>query len=184
MAFGAPVSLVGRLNGSAAGSRVVVLQQNPYPFTGGFHPIGNPQLTTADGALQFNLISLPVTTQFLVVTVGPGQPVSGTLTVPVDLAVTAHVAVHPTRRDYSMAPFTGLVNPVEIGARVSVERLVAGVWHFLVAISSGPATAAGASYAATLRLRHGGYYRVSVMPVEDSHVVGWSPPSLVHVSGR
>lgn len=186
VAFGAPLSVVGHLSGAGSAARVVVLQQNPYPFTGGFRAIGNPQLTNADGAFQFNLISLPVTTQFLVVTVGPGEPVSATLTVPVRLAVSTQVSVHPTRHGYANAVFSGLISPAQAGARVSVQRLVDGQWRLLVATyaSASAAAAGGSSYTAALRLRHGGYYRVFASPIEDSHLASFSPPTLVHVSGH
>ena len=106
------------------------------------------------------------------------------MTVPVELAVTSRVAVHPTGRGYATATFTGEVSPAEIGARISVQRLVGAAWRLIVATYSHTGTGTASTYTATLRLRHGGYYRVFAAPVEDSHVASSGPGQTVHVSGR
>ncbi len=181
VAFGAPVSLSGTLSGSGADGRLVLLQANAYPFTGGFQNVGNPQLTSPSGTFQFNLISLPVTTQFLVVTLGPGQPVSATLTEYVELTATMQASLRHTSHGYVSATFSGLISPAEVGGRVSVQRLVGGQWRLLTATTSVPATVGSSAYSMTLRLRHGGYYRVFAAPIEDSHVASASQPMLLHI---
>ena len=34
------------------------LQQNPFPYTGGFVDYGNPELTLANGAFAFNVLGV------------------------------------------------------------------------------------------------------------------------------
>jgi len=43
--FGRSTTIVGTLSGTGNGGRQVVLQQNPFPYTGGFTTVGNAQLT-------------------------------------------------------------------------------------------------------------------------------------------
>lgn len=123
-----------------------------------------------------------MTTQFLVVTAGPGQPASGTLTEYVNLATTLRVTVRHTHRGGSSARFSGAIAPSEAGGRVSLQRLVNGQWQLLAATTGQPAAGGISTYAMMLHIRHGGYYRVYAAPVEDGHAAGRSAPVLVHVS--
>jgi hypothetical protein len=180
--FGAPVTVAGTLSGTGAASRQVILQQNPYPFTAGFqNSATNPLLTTAAGSFQFNLLSLPLTTQFRVVSIGAGAPVvSPTLTENVALAVALRVTRHRIHPGYYSVRFSGTVSPAEVGARVSLQRLVGSQWRYVAATTARTSSAASSSYAVTRRLRHGGYYRVHATPVEGGHVGNISRAMLVH----
>ncbi|MCA1689201.1 MAG: hypothetical protein LC720_01765 [Actinobacteria bacterium] len=180
--FGSPVTVAGTLSGTGAGGRQVVLQQNPYPFTAGFQNVGNIVLSTPAGSFAFNLLSLPLTTQFRVVSIGAGAPViSPILTEYVGLGVTLRVTRHRIRHGYFSVRFAGVVSPAEDGARVSLQRLVGSSWRFVRGTSAKPSSAGTSTYALTLRLRHGGYYRTNVTPVEGGHVASISRPMLVHV---
>jgi hypothetical protein len=179
--FGAPVTVAGTLSGTGAANRQVILQQNPYPFTAGFQNVGNTLLTTATGSFQFNLLSLPLTTQFRVVSIGSGTPViSPTLTESVALAVSLRVTRHRIHAGYYSVRFSGTVSPAEVGARVSLQRLIGSQWRFVTATTARSSSAASSSYAVTRRLRHGGYYRVYASPVEGGHVANASRAMLVH----
>jgi hypothetical protein len=174
------VSVVGNLSGTGAAGRQVILQQNPFPFAG-FMNVGNTQLTSPTGGFQFNLLSLPLTTQFRVVSVGPGQlVVSQTLTETVAVAVTMHVSRTRVGRGVYNLRFSGAVRPAENGARVSLQRLVGSRWHYVRATNARPSGAASSSYTITLRRRHGGFFRVFVSPVEGAHVANASQPLVVH----
>jgi hypothetical protein len=180
--FGAPVTIAGTLSGTGAASRQVILQQNPYPYTAGFqNSATNPLLTTAAGSFQFNLLSLPLSTQFRVVSIGAGAPVlSPTLTEDVALAVTLRVTRHRIHAGYYSVLFSGGVSPAEVGARVSLQKLVGSQWRYVAATTARSGGAASSSYALTRRLRHGGYYRVHSSPVEGGHVANVSRAMLVH----
>jgi len=182
--FGAGLTVAGTVSGTGGGDRDVVLQENPYPFTAGFQSVGNAAVTTATGSFAFNLLSLPVTTQFQVVSIGGGQAVGSPVTTEdVSLAVTTRVSRHRTRPGSYTIRFTGAIAPAEVGARVGVERLVGRTWEF---VAGGGATSAGAqssAYSVTIHAHHGGFYRVRVLPVEGGHVTGYGPGTLVRLAG-
>jgi hypothetical protein len=179
--FGGSLSVVGTLRGTGADGRTVVLQQNPYPFPGAFATVGNPELTSPTGAFSFSLLSLPLTTQFRVATIGAGQViVSPTVTETVAVGVTMHVTSHQTRTGSYSFHFSGSIGPAELGGRVSVQRLVAGQWRHVATTTARSSSAGASSYSKTVRRRHGGFFRVYVTPVEGGHVAGSSQPRLVH----
>ena len=66
---------------------------------------------------------------------------------------------------------------------MSLQRLVNGQWLLVVATTGQPAAGGISTYAVTLHIRRGGYYRVFAAPVEDGHAAGRSLPVLVHVNG-
>ncbi len=179
--FGDPLSVVGALTGTGAANKPVVLQQNPYPYTAGFQSVGNSLNTTPAGIFQFNLLSLAQNTQFRVVGGGAGQvAVSPVLTEQVGLGVSMHVRTRRIRGGSFSLRFSGVVRPAEVGARVSVQRLVRGVWRRIAATNARASTADSSSYALTTHRRHGGFFRVFVLPVEGGHTANSSQPLLVH----
>jgi hypothetical protein len=183
VALGAPLSLVGALTGSGAPGSAIVLQQNPFPFTGGFQIVGNAGLVSPTGTFRFDLPSLAVTTEFRVVGVGPGEPVvSPTLTEFVQLAVTLSTTGRYIHGAYSTV-FSGLIRPAQVGARVSIQRLVAGRWLLVAATSSRAAGPGSSVYTMGLHLRHSGLYRALAGAVEGGHVPSTSPPMAVHMGG-
>ena len=131
VALGSPMSVVGTLTGSGAVGSAVVLQQNPFPFTLGFRILGSPGLVAADGGFEFEGIVPSVTTQYRVVSVGPGQPVvSATLTEFVHLAVTMTVTRRRTHVGDPQADFSGLITPPRSGpgSRFSGWSASSGGW--------------------------------------------------------
>jgi len=177
-------SIVGSIHGTGGAGSAVVLQANPFPFTGGFQIVGNPQLASATGTFQFDVGSVPETTEFRVVGVGSGQPlVSDTLTEFVQLAVTMTVARGSGGGTGTAIGFSGLIRPAEAGSRVSVQRLVGSRWMLVAATRSQPAATDGSSYAITLHLTHSGLYRVFAASVEGGHLANSSLPTSVHVHG-
>jgi hypothetical protein len=106
--------------------------------------------------------------------------VSPTLTEYVGLAVTMHTTSHRTRTGSFSLHFSGLIAPAEVGARVSLQRLAAGRWERVTSTSARASSGGSSSYSATLRRRHGGFFRIHVTPVEGGHVAGLSPARLVH----
>jgi len=181
---GAGLTLEGTVSGTGAGNREVILQANPYPFTAGFQNVGNPVLTTPAGGFAFNLLSLPTTTQFRVVSIGGGQAVASPITTEyVALGVSTKITTHRTKARSYTIHFTGNVSPAEIGARVAVQRLVGRTWKFVAGGNAKPATASSSTYSVTIHAHHGGFYRVRVLPVEGGHVTGYGQATLVRVAG-
>ena len=56
--FGRPTVLAGTLSGTGNASRQILLQSNPFPYTQGFAPTANVQLTNAAGQFAFPLLSV------------------------------------------------------------------------------------------------------------------------------
>jgi hypothetical protein len=180
--LGVPITVAGAIVGTGASGSAVVLQQNPFPFTGGFELVGSPGLASATGTFSFQIPSVPVTTQFRVVSVGPGQPlVSDTLTEFAQIAVTVNVTRGPTRSGNPSATFAGLISPAQPGGRVSVQRLVGGRWVLVAATQAHAATAAASAYAITLHPTHSGSYRVFAASVEGGRLPSATPPTTLHV---
>jgi hypothetical protein len=178
---GGSLTVEGTVSGTGAGNREVVLQANPYPFTAGFQTVGNPALTTATGGFAFNLLTLPLTTQFRVVSIaGTQATISPVTTEYVALGVTTRVSRHRTRPGSYTIHFSGGVSPAEPGASVGVQRLVGHTWELVKRTS---ATTGGSTYSVTIHAHHGGFYRVRVLPVEGGHVIGYGPASLVRLAG-
>jgi hypothetical protein len=179
--FGDPLAITGTLAGTGAAGSVVVLQQNPYPFTTGFEELGSPGVIPPSAAFALDAGTPAVTTQYRVVTVGPGDPVvSGTLTVFVGLALTLTETSHKARDDTYDVHFAGLIRPTDDDARVSLQELIHGRWKFVSATRSRRAASAQSRYAITLRLRHGGYFRVFAASIDGGHIASFSQPQLVH----
>jgi hypothetical protein len=180
VSVGGSLTVEGTVSGTGAGNREVVLQANPYPFTAGFQNVGNPALTTATGGFAFNLLSLPATTQFRVVSIAGGQAIASPVTTEyVALGVTTRVSRHRTRPGSYTIHFSGAVSPAETGASVGVQRLVGHTWEL---VKRATATS-GSAYSVTIHAHHGGFYRVRVLPVEGGHVIGYGPASLVRLAG-
>ena len=181
--FGAPLSVVGVLAGTGAAGRPVLLQARAFPFTTDFQNVGDPHLAPPTGAFQFTLLSLASNTQFRVVSGGAGPAVaSPVVTENVALHVTMHAARHRLHGGSFDVRFSGRISPAEAGARVAVQRLVGSQWRFVRGTNARAGGTTGSSYAVTIRRRHGGFYRVSVQPVEGGHVAGSSQPALVHLA--
>jgi hypothetical protein len=182
--YGAGLTVAGSVSGTGGGDREVILQENPYPFTAGFQNVGNAALTTATGGFAFNLLSLPLTTQFRVVSTGGGQAIgSPVATEDVALAVSTRIARHRTKPGSYTIRFSGVIAPAEVGAEVAVERLVGSTWKFVKGSTAGAGTAVDSPYSVTIRAHHGGFYRVRVLPVEGGHVTGYGPAALVKLAG-
>jgi hypothetical protein len=182
--YGAGVTVAGTVSGTGGGNREVILQENPYPYTAGFENVGNPALTSADGGFSFALLTLPMTTQFRVVSVGGGQSVGSAVTTEdVALGVSTAISRRRTKPGSYTVRFSGEVSPAEVGARVGVERLVGRTWKFVEGSNAGSGTPTGSPYSVTIHVHHGGFYRVRVDPVEGGHVIGYGPGSLVRLAG-
>jgi hypothetical protein len=182
--LGGPLSILGAIHGTGGAGSAVVLQANPFPFTGGFQIVGSPGLASAAGTFEFDLPSVPVTTEFRVVGVGSGQPlVSDTLTEFVQVAVTMTVTRGSRGGSGTALTISGLIRPAEVGARVSLQRLVGTRWMLVAATRSQPAAIESSSYAITLHPTHSGLYRVFATSVEGGHLANTSQAIVVHVHG-
>jgi hypothetical protein len=156
VAFGAPTTLAGTLSGTGNAGRPIRLQQKPFPFTGTWTNFGNVQLTNAQGAFSFALLSVPLTTQYRVLVTDKTSVVSPILTVSVSVVVgTKTTRTHVHRGGH--VHFSGTIKPNVANIPVAIQKLNAKK-HWVTI--SGTITREGGTYSKTIRIRRGGSYRV------------------------
>ena len=122
VAFGAPSTLAGTLSGTGNAGRPIRLQQKPFPFTAAFTNVGNVQLTNAQGAFSFALLSVPLTTQYRVLVTDKTSVVSPILTVSVSVVVgTKTTRTHVHRGGH--VHFSGTIKPNVPNVPVAIQKL-------------------------------------------------------------
>ena len=167
--FGSPTTLAGALTGTGNAGRQVVLLSNPFPYTQGFVAVGNPQVTGADGAFAFALLSVPINTQYRVEIVGQPQ-ISSPI---VGLGVTILVSTYTSAKRVSkgkLVRFSGAVRPARPGAQVAIQKLRGTDWITVAGTITHVATPNYSRFAKRVRIRRGGSYRVFVA-ISDGNFV-------------
>ncbi len=158
--FGGSATLAGTLSGTDNANRQVVLQQNPFPFTAGFAPVGNPQVTSATGTFAFPILSLTTTTQYLVQVAG--RPVASPIvTALVAVTVRTDVSATRVRRGRSIR-FAGTITPIRDGAQVAVQKRRGDRWITVGGTIARHFKNDRSKYAVRVKVRRGGSYRVFV----------------------
>jgi hypothetical protein len=166
--LGRPTVLSGTLTGTGNVGRQILLQANPFPYTRGFLPAANVQITNAAGQFAFPLLSVPVNTQYLVVI--PGRPEVVSPIVPLGVAVRVATNTSARRvRTGHVVRFFGTVRPARPGAHFAIQRLRGSTWR---TVSGGITHGAGGGvsrYSKRVRIRRGGRYRVYVAIADGSY---------------
>ena len=159
--FGRPTVLSGTLTGTGSAGRQVALQANPFPYTQGFVTVSNPQLTAANGAFSFPLLSVPLNTQYRVLI--PTRPEVVSPIVGVNVAVRVSTNVSATRvRTGHRVRFFGRVTPARPGALVGIQKLRGTRWVTVAGTITHHSGKSFSRYAKRIRIRRGGRYRVFV----------------------
>jgi hypothetical protein len=176
--FGSPFFVEGTLSGTGGANHAIVLQANPFPYTGGFKTVGNPELTNSTGGFSFPYLGLTENAQLRVVTVGLPVVISPIVLESVAVKATVHVR-STNRRGY--VRLYGTVTPAEPGAQVGFQLLKPG--HASINQGGTPvkaATATGSTFSGFMRLRHPGLYRVLIKVTSDgAHASNYSAPILI-----
>ncbi|MEN3284133.1 MAG: hypothetical protein V7607_5273 [Solirubrobacteraceae bacterium] len=160
--FGGLTTLSGTLSGTGNSGRAVQLQQNPFPFTSGFSNLANAQLTNAQGAFSFTVLSVPLTTQYRVLVANDQTVVSPVVTVSVQVLVRTSVTHRHVRRGAKVR-FSGTVRPAVPNVPLAIQkRGPSGGWVTLTGSITRPGGDGFAVYGKTLRIKRGGSYRVYV----------------------
>ena len=167
--FGRPVVLGGTLSGTNNANRRILLQSNPFPYTQGFAPTANVQLTNAAGQFAFPLLSVALNTQFRAVI--PDKPEIASPIVSLGVSVRVGTNTSATRvRTGRRVRFFGTVRPARPGAQFAIQLLRRGAWR-TVAGGIVRGTGGGVSrYAKRVRIRRGGQYRVFVAIADGNFV--------------
>ena len=173
--FGSPLLVEGTLSGTGSAAHPVQLEANAFPYTAGFQPVGNAELTNSAGGFSFTYVGLTENTQLRVVTVGTPEVSSPVLSEGVAVRVSFHV--HSTRRR-GYARLYGSVSPAEVGALVGFQLLRPGR-----SVNEGGTVvkAAGAetsSFSRVVRVP-AGVYRALVKIDDGAHVSAYSPAVLI-----
>jgi hypothetical protein len=174
--FGNALFIDGTLSGTGAANHAIELQANPFPYTAGFRPVGNAELTNASGGFSFPFLGLLENAQLRVVTIGKPKVSSAVLQENVAVRVSLHVRA--TRRR-GFARLYGAVEPAEPGALVGFQLLRPG--HSLnqggTVVKTG--TLGGvSSFSRVVRVRPG-LYEALVRIFDGAHVSAYSRPVLI-----
>jgi hypothetical protein len=165
---GRSTTLAGVLSGTGNAGRQVQLQANPWPYTSGFQPVANNQVTNATGGFAFPLLSVGVNTQYRVVMPAKPEVVSPIVVLGTTSKVTRHAKVRRGNRR-GRIHFYGRISPAIDGAIVIIQKLRRGAW-LTTAQTSAQHTSKGFSrYSKRVRRKHGGRYRVVVADASGKH---------------
>jgi hypothetical protein len=156
---GAGTTLAGSLTGTGNANRQVLLQSNPWPYTQGFLPAGNPQVTDANGNFAFPILSVNVNTQFRVVMPQKPQVASPVVLLGTKVKVTTHVRVRRGSRS-GVVRLSGSLLPAMDGTQVLLQKFVNGKWTNIASTNARHANSSRSTYAKSVRQRHPGRYRV------------------------
>jgi hypothetical protein len=169
--FKQPTTLAGTLTGTGNANRQILLQSKPFPYTQGFVPASNAQLTNAAGQFAFPLLSVPINTQYRVVI--PGRPEIASPIVSLGVSVRVGTKTSANRvRTGRIVRFSGTVRPARPGAPFAIQTLRRGAWR-TVAGGVTRGTGGGVSrYAKRVRIRRGGQYRVFVAVSDGAYAAG------------
>lgn len=172
---GAAVTISGVLTGPDSANRSVTLEQNPFPYTGGFKSTGLTATTNATG--QYSIaVSPPVNTRYRVVTTEKKPTTSPEVTVRVRVKVALRVS-DSTPSQGQRIRFAGTVLPGHDGKVARIQRRTAsGGWR---TVATAPLVAASpvgttprSKYAKRVRVNSTGTYRVRVAPGDGDHIAG------------
>jgi hypothetical protein len=166
---GRAVTLSGTLGGTGNAGRRIRLRSNPFPYLGGFNPVGNSQVTDAAGGFSFALLSVPVTTQFQVQIEGAPEVASSVVIVGAAVRVTTSTQRRRLARGVSVR-FAGRIFPARDGVLVEIQKRVRGNWRTVKRTTARHATQSYSRYAKRFRIRKRGAYRVVVN--SDGQYVG------------
>lgn len=172
IAPGGSATLAGQLTGTNNANRQVVLLSNPFPYTQGFAPAGNPQVTGADGTFSFPLLSVPVTTQYLVQMPAKPEVVSPIVVLGAAVQVRTDTKKVDRGRHSVTVRFRGSVSPATDGARVDIQKLRNGTWTTIAHTRSEHDSASRSEFSTRVRLYRSGDFRVVAESARGEYVAG------------
>jgi hypothetical protein len=171
--IGHSTTLAGVLSGTGNANRQVVLQANPWPYTGGFVAATNAQVTNAAGAFSFPLLSVSVNTQYRVVLVPRPEVVSPIVVLGTTNKITRHAKVRRGHRR-GRIHLWGTIRPALDGSPVVVQKLRRGTWINIGQTHARHTSKGFSRYSKRIRQKHGGTYRAVVVDASGAHSPGVS----------
>jgi hypothetical protein len=168
---GGATVLGGQLTGTNSAGRDVVLQGNPFPYTQGFLNVGNAQVTDAAGNFSFNLLSVPVNTQFRVVLAQRPEVTSPIVVVGAALQVKTRAKKVARHRHSVSVRFRGGIRPQNDGGRVAIQKFVGNTWVEIAHTRAKDAGSSKSRFKTRVRIFRSGLFR-AVAETEGQYSTG------------
>lgn len=156
---GSGTTLAGTLSGTGNANRQVVLQANPWPYTQGFLPVSNNQVTDANGNFAFPILAVNVNTQYRVLMPTKPEVQSPIVVVGTKVRVTTHVRVTRGSRSGIVRLSGSLIPPMD-GTQILLQKYVDGKWTNIGSTTARHVSSSRSSYRKSIRQRRPGSYRV------------------------
>ena len=184
LTFGSATTISGNVNGPENAGVEVTLEENPYPYTGGFKATGLKTTTNPTGG--YSLSVTPAVNTHYRVTAKTKPPVTSP-----EAAVTVRVRVTLRLSDRTPAAgkrvrFSGFVSPAHDGKVARIQRRTStGSWKTVARATLVAATPVNgvtrSKFSKRLRINRNGTYRAQVRPGDGDHARGNSPRRRVRV---
>jgi hypothetical protein len=174
--YGSTATIQGTLSGTHNTGRAVVLQQNPFPYTGGFADVDNPELTTSTGSFSFAATNLTQAAQYRVVTTTSPPVVSPVAIEGVAVRVSAHVG--RTRRRHR-ARIYGTVTPAIDGMQVGIMRVSGGHNVLVGGTALRHLNSTSSRFSTRIRVKRHTLYRVFVKVTNGAQSSNYSSPLFI-----
>jgi hypothetical protein len=168
---GGPTTLAGQLTGTNSGGRDVVLQSNPFPYTQGFVNVGNAVVTDALGNFAFNLLSVPINTQFRVVLAQRPEVTSPIVVVGAALQVKTRARKVARHRHSVSVRFRGGITPQNDGGRVAIQKFRNNTWVEIAHTRAKDAGSSKSRFRTRVRIFRSGLFR-AVAETEGQYTTG------------
>lgn len=153
-----PTTISGNLSGTNNGNRDVVLQANPFPYSG-YSDVNFTVKTDASGNFAFPLYPVQVNTAFKVRLPSNANLASPEIAVNVRVVLEAAVDRKTVRRGKKVR-FSGKVTPAQPGSQILVQRRFFGEFVTVKRTTLGRES----KYRVGLKPPRSGTYRVAVTP--------------------
>ena len=161
--------LSGVLSGTGNANRIVQLQANTWPYTTGFVPTSNNQVTDANGHFAFPILSVAVNTQYRVLMPAKPKVVSPIVVLGTTVKVTRHASIRRGARR-GRIHFWGHINSPQGGRIVAVvQKRRNGTWVNLKQKDATPTSKGFERYSLRVRQKHGGTYRIVAVDATAAH---------------
>jgi hypothetical protein len=182
--FGRPTTIAGQLTGPGNAGVEVTLEEDPFPFTGGFKATNVKATTSATGAYSL-AVTPSVNTRYRVVAKTRPPVTSPEVLVNVRLRVTLRLSDRTPSRGERVR-FSGTVTPGHDGKIARIQRRFSTGWRTVARATLRTATPLNgvtrSKYSRRIRVNRSGTYRVRVTPADGDHVRGTSARKRATVS--
>ena len=174
--FGRSTVISGQYSFSRNAGAQVQLEENPYPYTGGFKKVGNPVVTDSTG--KYSVTVKPrLHTRYQV---KAGSATSPVVQVRVRTRVSFSVSDSRVSRG-QLVRFRGYVSPSHVGRTVRIQRRTAsGSFRTIARTTLRRSTGDRSVYSRRIRVNRRGTYRVS-MPAHADHLTGTSSRRTIRI---